>query len=109
MTDDDVSLKQFDLVGTDDLVLKRPETGRDTVCDLTPLDQCIDGLGTAFNLCSGALRKRHNRLTRPAVRDRKHLFKRKALAVDDYLVHLVREDVAANNNGLGGHFAESIR
>jgi hypothetical protein len=50
VTDDNVSLEQCCLVGTDDLVLERSETGRNSVGDLAAIKQRLHGLGTANNI-----------------------------------------------------------
>ena len=80
-----VSLKRFDFLSTDDLVLKSSKSGRDAIGDLAAVEQRLDSRRTAIYGRFGQLGKHDTRLTGFSVSDRNNLFKRQAFAVDDDL------------------------
>jgi hypothetical protein len=87
MAQNNISLKELDLIRADDLVLKSAESGGDAVRDITALDQSVDRSRTPIDVLFGMIGQRDARLARLSIRHGKHLFKCEALAVDENFIH----------------------
>ena len=81
MTQNDIALKQFNLVPADNFVFESAKSSRYAVGDLTTLDQFIDRGRTAVDIRLRGISEYYSRFAGRAIRNRKHLLKREVFPV----------------------------